>query len=63
MTKILLDKQDRLKEGGAILCDSLFIQEGIVHKVHDDDENMIIIIYTREFDNKNLIYLMRILQN
>ena len=62
MTKILLDKQDRLKEGGAILCDSLFIQVGIVHKVHDD-ENMIIIIYTREFDNKNLIYLMRILQN
>ena len=48
LTKILLDKQDRLKEGRDILCDPLFTQVGIAHEVYDD-ENMIIMIFAREF--------------
>ena len=48
LTKILLDKQDRLKEGRDILCDPLFTQVGIAHEVYDD-ENMIIMIFAREY--------------
>ena len=48
LTKILLDKQDRLKEGRDILCDPLFTQVGIAHEVYDE-ENMIIMIFAREF--------------
>ena len=48
LTTILLDKQDRLKEGRDILCDPLFTQVGIAHEVYDD-ENMIIMIFAREF--------------
>ena len=48
LTKILLDKQDRLKEGRDILCDPQFTQVGIAHEVYDD-ENMIIMIFAREF--------------
>ena len=33
LTKILLDKQDRLKEGRDILCDPKFTQIGIAHEV------------------------------
>ena len=48
LTKILLDKQDRLKEGRDILCDPQFTQVGIAHEVYDE-ENMIIMIFAREF--------------
>ena len=48
LTKILLDKQDRLKEGRDILCDPKFTQVGIAHEVYDE-ENMIIMIFAREF--------------
>ena len=48
LTKILLDKEDRLKEGRDILCDPLFTQVGIAHEVYDD-ENMITMIFAREF--------------
>ena len=48
LTKILLDKQDRLKEGRDILCDPQFTQVGIAHEVYDQ-ENMIIMIFAREF--------------
>ena len=48
LTKILLDKQDRLKEGRDILCDPKFTQVGIAHEIYDD-ENMIIMIFAREF--------------
>ena len=33
LTKILLDKQDRLKEGRDILCDPNFTQIGIAHEI------------------------------
>ena len=48
LTKILLDKQDRLKEGRDILCDPQFTQVGIAHEVYDE-ENMLIMIFAREF--------------
>jgi Ca2+-binding EF-hand superfamily protein len=48
LTKILLDKQDRLKEGRDILCDPQFTQVGIAHEVYDE-ENMIIMLFAREF--------------
>ena len=48
LTKILLDKQDRLKEGRDILCDPNFTQIGIAHEIFDQ-ENMIIMIFATEY--------------
>ena len=48
LTKILLDKQDRLKEGRDILCDPNFTQVGIAHEIFDE-ENMIIMIFATEY--------------
>jgi len=48
LTKILLDKQDRLKEGRDILCDPKFIQVGIAHEVFDE-ENMVILIFATDY--------------
>ena len=47
LTKILLDKQDRLKEGRDILCDPNFTQIGIAHEIFDE-ENMVIMIFATE---------------
>ena len=48
LTKILLDKNDRLREGRDILCDPKFTQVGIAHEVYDD-ENMVILIFATKF--------------
>ncbi len=48
LTKILLDKQDRLREGRQILCDPKFTQVGIAHEIFDD-ENMVILIFAKEY--------------
>ncbi len=48
LTKILLDKQDKLKDGRDILCDPKFTQVGIAHEVFDE-ENMVILIFAREY--------------
>ena len=48
LTKILLDKQDRLKEGRNILCDPKFTQVGIAHEIFDE-ENMVILIFAKEY--------------
>ena len=48
LTKILLDKQDRLKEGRDILCDPNFTQIGIAHEIFDE-ENMVIMIFATEY--------------
>ena len=48
LTKILLDKQDRFKEGRDILCDPRFTQVGIAHEIFDE-ENMVILIFAREY--------------
>lgn len=48
LTKILLDKQDKLKEGRDILCDPHFTQIGIAHEIFDN-ENKIIMIFATEY--------------
>ena len=48
LTKILLDKQDILKEGRDILCDPNFTQIGIAHEIYDE-ENRIIMIFATEY--------------
>ena len=44
LTKVLLDKQDRFKEGRNILCDGKFTQVGIAHEVFEE-ENWVICIF------------------
>ena len=44
LTKILLDKQDKLKNGRNILCDPKFTQVGIAHEIFEED-NMVILIF------------------
>ena len=48
LTKILLDKQDRLREGRDILCDPSFTQVGIAHEIFEE-ENMVILIFATEY--------------
>ena len=48
LTKILLDKQDRLKDGRDILCDPKFTQVGIAHEIYDE-ENMVILIFATQY--------------
>ena len=48
LTKILLDKQDRSKEGRDILSDRKFTQVGIAHEVFDE-ENMVILIFATDY--------------
>ena len=48
LTKVLLDKSDRFKEGRDILCDPKFTQVGIAHEVFDE-ENMVILIFATEY--------------
>ena len=44
LTKTLLNKLDKLKEGRSILCDAKYTQVGIAHEVFDE-ENMVILIF------------------
>ena len=48
LTKILLDKQDRLKDGRDILCDPKYTQVGIAHEIFDE-ENMVVLILATQF--------------
>ena len=48
LTKVLLDKQDRFKEGRNILCDPKFTQVGIAHEVYEE-ENMIVCIFASKY--------------
>lgn len=47
LTKVLLNKLDKAKEGRKILCDSTFTQVGIAHEIFDQ-ENMVIMIFATE---------------
>ena len=51
LTKVLLDKQDRFKEGRNILCDSKFTQVGIAHEVFEE-ENWVICIFASKAVNE-----------
>ena len=44
LTKTLLNKFDRYKEGRAIICDPTFTEVGIAHEVYEK-ENMVILIF------------------
>ena len=44
LTKTLLNKLDKYKEGRSILCDPIYTQVGIAHEVFDE-ENMVILIF------------------
>ena len=48
LTKILLDKNERLKEGRDILYEPKFTQVGIAHGVFDE-EDMVILIFAIKF--------------
>ena len=48
LTKVLLDKQNRFKEGRNILCDGKFTQVEIVHEVFEK-ENLVICIFGNKF--------------
>ena len=47
LNKIILDKQDILKEGRDILCSPNFPKNGIAHEIYDE-ENRIIMIFVIE---------------
>ena len=44
LTKTLLNKFDRYKEGRSIICDPKFTEVGIAHEVYEE-ENMVILIF------------------
>ena len=48
LTKTLLNKLDKFKEGRAILCDGKYTQVGIAHEVFDE-ENMVILIFASKY--------------
>ncbi len=48
LTKILLDKNERLKEGRDILYEPKFTQVGIAYEVFDE-EDMVILIFAIKF--------------
>ena len=52
LTKILLDKQDTLKEGRDILCDPKFTQIGIAHEIYDEENKIIMIFATQYIDDE-----------
>ncbi len=54
LTKTLLNKLDKFKEGRSILCDPKLTQVGIAHEVFED-ENMVILIFASKFiDEKGI---------
>jgi|GEM_PF-3399083 len=52
LTKVLLDKQDRFKEGRNILCDPKFTQVGIAHEVFEEENWVVCIFATRFVDDE-----------
>ena len=52
LTKVLLDKQDRFKEGRNILCDPKFTQIGIAHEVFEEENWVIILLATKEVEEE-----------
>ncbi len=52
LTKVLLDKQDRFKEGRNILCDAKFTQVGIAHEVFEEENWVVCIFATRFVDDE-----------
>ena len=57
LTKVLLDKQDRFKDGREILCDPKFTQVGIAHEVFEEENMVVIILATKYVDDEPEIEL------
>lgn len=54
LTKILLDRSDKAKEGRKILCDPKFTQVGIAHEVFTEDNMVILIFATQAIEDPKL---------
>ena len=54
LTKILLDRNDKAKEGRKILCDPKFTQVGIAHEVFTEDNMVILIFATQSVEDPKL---------
>jgi len=54
LTKILLDKLDKSKEGRKILCDPKYTQVGIAHEIFEEENMVILIFATKAIEDPNL---------
>ena len=52
LTKVLLDKQDRFKDGRNILCDPKFTQVGIAHEVFEEENWVILLFASKEVEEE-----------
>ena len=52
LTKVLLDKQDRFKDGRNILCDPKFTQVGIAHEVFEEENWVILLFAAKEVEEE-----------
>ena len=52
LTKVLLDKQDRFKDGRNILCDPKFTQVGIAHEVFEVENWVILLFAAKEVEEE-----------
>ena len=55
LTKTLLNKFDKYKEGRSILCEPKFTQVGIAHEVYEDENMVILIFATKKVNEDNPI--------
>lgn len=54
LTKTLLDRTDKTKEGRKILCDPKFTQVGVAHEVFAEENMVILIFATKKIDDPKL---------
>ena len=52
LTKVLLDKQDRFKDGRNILCDPKLTQVGIAHEVFEEENWVILLFAAKEVEEE-----------
>ena len=52
LTKTLLNREDKLKEGRAILCDPKYTQVGIAHEEFQEENMVVLIFATKIVENK-----------
>lgn len=52
LTKVLLDKQDRFKEGRNILCDPKFTQVGIAHEVFEEENWVVCLFASKQVEDE-----------
>ena len=52
LTKTLLNREDKLKEGRAILCDPKYTQVGVAHEEFQEENMVVLIFATKIVENK-----------